>query len=81
MPDEAALRDFARLAIRRGRLPRLKPDRVWGGPGCKRPCAVCEKPITLDQTEYEMAFDPCGVDLFHLHIYCFAAWEMERTKA
>jgi hypothetical protein len=34
--------------------------------------------------EYELQFAhdgaPPQLDRFHLHIRCFAAWEMERTK-
>jgi hypothetical protein len=80
MPDEAALREFARLAIRQGRLPRRAPDRAWGGSGCGSLCAVCENPITSDQTEYEISFGEGDLDMLHLHIRCFAVWELERTK-
>jgi hypothetical protein len=44
--------------------------------------------IRPDELEYELQFGQEGatpdVDLFHLHLRCFAAWEaweMERTKA
>jgi hypothetical protein len=84
MSDEAPLREFARLAIRRGTLPRRDPDRTWGGPGVGALCTICEKPVTREQVEYEIQFanddaNP-GLDKYHLHIRCFAAWELERTK-
>jgi hypothetical protein len=46
---------------------------------------VCEKPITRDQVEYEIQFahdgDHPGLDKFHLHLRCFAVWELEQTKS
>jgi hypothetical protein len=84
MADEAPLREFARHAIRKGTLPRRDPARTWAGPGRGELCAVCEKPITQHQLEYEGEFARDGdapiVDKFHFHLRCFAAWEFERTK-
>jgi hypothetical protein len=84
MPDEAALREFARHAVRNGKLPRREPAHVWGGPGVGVPCSVCEKPTTREEMEYELEFDPdsdnLSLDQFHMHLRCFAAWEVERTK-
>jgi hypothetical protein len=84
MPDEAPLREFARFAIRDGRLPRRDPAQIWGGPGVGAFCGVCEKPITQDQLEYEFEFAGDGDnpkrDKVHFHLRCFAAWEFERTK-
>ena len=84
MPNEAELRKVAREVLRAGKLPRQDPDRTWGGPGVGAPCAVCEKPVTRDELEYEVQFahdgaSP-GLDKYHLHLRCFAAWELERTK-
>jgi hypothetical protein len=91
MPDEAPLREFARFAIRTGRLPRREPARIWGGPGVGGFCGVCEKPISQDELEYELEF-ACHDDnpkrdkvhpqrdKVHFHLRCFAAWEFERTK-
>jgi hypothetical protein len=40
--------------------------------------------VTADQVEYEIQFanhgDKPGLEKYSLHIRCFAAWEMERTK-
>ncbi len=41
MPDEPALREKVREAIRNGRLPRTRPDRRFGAPGSGEPCALC----------------------------------------
>jgi hypothetical protein len=84
MPDEAVLRQQARQAIQTGELPNRPPDRTWGGPGVGAPCSVCNDPVTRDQLEFEIQFAhdgaTPGLDKFHVHMRCFAAWEMERTK-
>lgn len=83
-PNDGALCALARQAIRNGRLPRRNPDRSWGGNGVGAPCAICKRPITPDHVKYNIQFDHdgrgLGLDRFQLHLRCFAAWEMERTK-
>jgi hypothetical protein len=37
MPDEPRLREQAREAIEKGKLPARRPDRAWGGPGVGAP--------------------------------------------
>jgi hypothetical protein len=41
-------------------------------------------PVTKDQKEFEIQFerdgDNPGLDKFHVHIRCFAAWEFERRN-
>lgn len=41
-------------------------------------------PVRKDQLEFEVQFarngDTTGLDRFHIHIRCFAAWEFERGK-
>ena len=85
MPDEAYLRERARAAVENGKLPCRRPDRTWGGPGVGVECAVCDKPVTKDEMEFEIEFShdgsSPGLDKFHVHIRCFAAWELERGKA
>ena len=45
-------------------------------------CAICDLPITKDEMEFEIQFardgDNPGLDKYHVHIRCFAAWEFER---
>ncbi len=64
--------------------PVHRPDRTWGGPGVGAECAICEKPIGKNDMEFEIQFardgDNPGLDKFHVHIRCFAAWEFERKK-
>jgi hypothetical protein len=85
MPDEIRLRQQARAVVQSGKLPARAPDRTWGGPGVGASCQVCEKPVTKDELEFEIEFahdgDSPGLDKFHVHIRCFAAWEFERKKA
>jgi hypothetical protein len=61
------------------------PDRVWGGPGIGALCAVCKRPVTNANLELEMEFarevDFPGLDTFHVHVRCLAAWEFERRQA
>jgi hypothetical protein len=82
MPDEKILREQARAAVRAGKIPSRQPDRTWGGPGVGATCAVCGLPVTKDEMEFEIEFsrdgDNTGLDKFHVHIRCFAAWEFER---
>jgi hypothetical protein len=84
MPDEARLREQAREAIQNGKLPSRAPDRTWGGPGVGAECSVCGKSVTKQELEFEIQFahdgTMPGLDRYHVHIRCFAAWEFERHK-
>ena len=84
LDDELVLREIARAAIRRGRLPIRRPDRTFGGPGTRVVCSVCRELVTPDQTEMEIDFRRPGMqhgsDRHFLHVRCLAAWEFERTK-
>jgi hypothetical protein len=81
MSDEVIARERARAAIQSGKIPLRRPDRTWGGPGVGASCVVCDQPITRDQLELEIEFERVGgLDKFHVHLRCFSAWELERTK-
>ena len=84
MPDESTLREKARNAVRSGKIPARRPDRTWGGAGIGAECVICEQPVTPQQMEFEIQFqrdgDNPGLDRFHVHIRCFAAWEFERRQ-
>jgi hypothetical protein len=47
--------------------------------------ALTSERIPRHQMEYELQFRhdgaTPGLDRYHLHLRCFAAWEMERTKS
>jgi hypothetical protein len=85
MPDEAILREKARAAVQAGKLPARRPDRTWGGPGVGAPGTICQLPVGRDEMEFEIQFahdgSAAGLDKFHLHVRCFAAWEFERARA
>ena len=84
MPDEPRLREQARAVIQSGKLPARSPDRTLGGPEVVAPCTICDKPVTKAELEFEIQFardgDNPGLDKFHVHVRCFAAWEFERNK-
>ena len=84
MPDESILRAKTREVIRTGKLPSRRPDRTWGGPGVGARCTVCGEAVTKDELEFEVEFarngDNPGLDKFHIHIRCFAAWELEHRQ-
>lgn len=79
MPDEPRLREQARAAVKSGKVPARAPDRTWGGPGVGAACSVCHQAVGKDELEVEIQFAhevaPYGLDKFHVHIRCFAAWE------
>jgi hypothetical protein len=84
MPDENILREKTRAAVQDGKIPSRRADRTWGGPGVGATCAICELPATRAEMELEVQFardgDNPGLDKFHVHVRCFAAWEFERGK-
>ena len=66
MPEiERALREKARKKLHDTTLPLVKPSRTWGGPGAG---------------EFELQFvrEAEPPDIFHFHLACFGAWELER---
>jgi hypothetical protein len=84
MSNEVEVRAQARHALISDKIPRCDPDRTWGGPGADMPCTIRAKRVTVSQMEYELQFRHDGatpdLDRYHLHLRCFSAWEMERTK-
>ena len=84
MPDEPFLREKASEAITQRKLPNRQPDRVWGGPGVGAPCRVCDIPVERTEMEFEVQFERDGgtpyFDVYHIHLRCFSAWELIRSK-
>jgi hypothetical protein len=76
------LREKAREAIRGGAMPTITPDRRFGATGIGELCAVCGERIGRNQMEMEIEFNrhgaTPGIDRYHLHPRCYAAWESER---
>jgi hypothetical protein len=81
---EALLQEKAREAIRRGALPRTRPDRRFGTPGSGETCAVCGVAVGRNVMEFEIEFNRHGVtpglDRYHFHIRCYTAWEIARRQ-
>jgi hypothetical protein len=85
MDDENELRYCARQALRAGKLPPGRPDRMWGGRGAGALCSVCNKPVEPSETGFDLEFSAPGHDAGRLinhpmHLRCFAAWEFERQS-
>ena len=76
---EGALRQKARTAIRAGMLPREHLISTWGGPGSGATCAVCGDPVPRDGLGFELEFRDTDerIEVRHVHIPCFAAWDAE----
>ena len=86
MSNEQPIRPLARKVLHERLMPPHDPEYTWAGAGAGLPCTICGDPITRDQVEYELHFRRHAAAIprltgFHLHLRCFAAWEMERTKA
>jgi len=82
--DEQELRRRARTALNSGAIPRDRPKGLWGGNGSGEPCPVCGQSIDVAEMELEIEFEIAevsarGVREFHMHLPCFAAWEIERS--
>jgi hypothetical protein len=83
--DELVLREKAREVIRAGVIPSRHPERTWGGPGVGAHCTICRVPVQRDELEIELEFvrqnEASDPDRYHVHIRCFAAWDVERESA
>jgi hypothetical protein len=87
--EDSTLREQALEAIKNGKLPTQRPDRIMGGPGCGEACAVCGETVPRRQIELEAEFraeveTPAGsrgleaeLHKYHFHPRCFMAWEFE----
>jgi len=68
---EDVLRQIARKVVQDGKLPSRRPE-------------VCGVPVGRNEMEFEIQFardgDNPGLDKFHVHIRCCAAWEFERES-
>jgi hypothetical protein len=83
--DEQELRRRACAALHAEVLPRDQPQRTWGGRGSGDLCPVCGHAIEPAKLEVELVFadgdGESAVREFHMHLPCFAAWEIARTFA
>jgi hypothetical protein len=75
-----SLQSAARRLLHAAVLPRRAPDKVCGGPGIGAQCILCTRPITRDENEFEIEFDPGSsrASTLRFHTACFAVWDEER---
>jgi hypothetical protein len=82
MNDESVLRAKVRAAIAAGKVPDHAPELTWGGPGSDAECAICSGRVGSGEVEFEVEFartdGASGLEKYHFHVRCFAAWELER---
>lgn len=83
MSDDMHLREKIREAIRNGRLPTRRPDRIWGGPSAGGVCALCREPLLQGELELEIEFarDDSSAHSHQVHLRCFNVLESERLAA
>jgi hypothetical protein len=76
------LSEKVRSALRAGKIPNRTPDRTSRGPEVGAKCPICDLPFTVeDLVEVDFAHEgDTGVESYHLHLRCYAAWEFERRK-
>jgi hypothetical protein len=69
-------------ALQAGKIPNRTPDRTSRGPEVGAKCPICDLPFTVeDLVEVQFAHEgDTGVESYHLHLRCYAAWEFERRK-
>lgn len=81
MNDDTVLRQRAREAIDRGRLPARAPDQLWGGPGTRAECAVCGILTRYEEVELEIEFaEGTAEGTYVVHPRCFTFLESELEK-
>jgi hypothetical protein len=82
--EDQELRNKALAALHAEALPHARPREVWGGHGTGDRCPVCGDDLKPSELELEVAFGDTGDEnspcVFHMHVRCFAAWEMARKS-
>lgn len=74
--NEEPLREWIREKLREGTLPKTQSDRIWGGPGTGRLCAVCNQPIATNASEIEDHDETGRTMVFHAR--CHSLLNVER---
>jgi hypothetical protein len=78
MLEGSSLLQKAREAIKAGKIPSRWLVRVYAGSGSGVCCAICDRPVEPNQTEFELDFaqDPGGPEASaRVHRECCLAWE------
>jgi hypothetical protein len=74
---DARLVDRIRQQFDTGALPRVHPQRTFGGWGVDDPCRGCCDPMRRGQGVRE--FDIAG-QTYRLHVACYGLWEGELIR-
>jgi hypothetical protein len=77
--SEERIRGIIREKLQTGDLPRRQSDRIWGGRGSGRACAVCNEAIATSSSEIEDRDDDGTVLVFHAR--CHSLLSQERDGA
>jgi hypothetical protein len=84
MGDKTEIHQKAREAIKAGKVPNGRPQRMWGGTGDGACCVICGCSVTQDEfgMDLEFARDDGAPDKVehHFHVRCYTAWDSERCK-
>ncbi|HTV78042.1 MAG TPA: hypothetical protein VMF03_07280 [Steroidobacteraceae bacterium] len=72
--NQRQLVSCARRRVRSQQLPDHEPEQSWGGLGNGQPCALCNRPITGSQIEYEIETATGAIGFFRFHAACSLAW-------
>jgi hypothetical protein len=86
MERDTDLKDLAREAIEAGRVPRDRPERLWGSSGDGSDCPICAQAIASEDVGFELDF-PRQSSLeaprasVQVHARCFKAWDVARQES
>jgi hypothetical protein len=86
MDSDAHLKNLAREAIESGRVPDVRPDRLWGSSGDGSECPICFECIASQDVGFELDFplpasdEPPRASRL-VHARCFKAWDIVRQES
>lgn len=86
MVSDSDLKDLAREAIESDRVPRVRPERLWGSSGDGSDCPICCQPIAPQDVGFELDFPrSSSLELRRasclVHARCFKAWDAVRQES
>jgi hypothetical protein len=85
MENDVDLRNLACEAIESGRVPDVRPERLWGSSGDGTDCPICFQTIAAQDVGFELVFprdtsqDPAR-RVCLVHARCLKAWDVARQQ-